>query len=122
MRLTKAIDDALAPFAIDVREFTVLTLLATEGPGSQKRISDRLRVDRTTMVALIDELEVKGLCLRERDMADRRSYQVRITAEGGSLVEDALPAVRAAEADVLAALSPDERNTLTGLLVRASSP
>jgi len=47
----------------------VLTLIESEGPASQQRLADRVGVDRTTMVALVDALEEKGLVNRLRDPA-----------------------------------------------------
>jgi hypothetical protein len=43
-----------------VRSFGVLTLLADHGPLSQQTIGEQLRIDRTTMVAMIGDLEQAG--------------------------------------------------------------
>lgn len=45
-------------------------------------LAGRLGVDRTTMVALIDGLERKGLVERRRSARDRRRNVVLLTAEG----------------------------------------
>src|SRR5262249_23120664 len=58
----------------------VLTVLAGQEPGSQQQAAQRLGVDRTTMVALIDALEDKGLVRRHADAEDRRR-------DGGGLTE-----------------------------------
>lgn len=51
---------ALNPMGLDGRLLAVLVLVAGEGPALQQRISARLKVDRTTMVGLIDALEERG--------------------------------------------------------------
>jgi DNA-binding MarR family transcriptional regulator len=50
----------LAPVGVSGRELGVLLLLDREGPESQQQTAGRLKVDRTTMVALLDGLEAKG--------------------------------------------------------------
>jgi DNA-binding MarR family transcriptional regulator len=116
--LTEAINGSLVTAGIDVREFTVLALLAEEGPGAQQRLSERLRVDRTSMVGLVDQLEAKRLVRRERDPGDRRAYVVTPTQRGLALVRKALGPVQAAEDRVLAALSAAELSELKRLLAR----
>jgi DNA-binding MarR family transcriptional regulator len=46
------------------------------GSLSQQAIGERLRIDRTTMVALIDDLERGGYVKRERNPHDRRAYVI----------------------------------------------
>ena len=64
------------------RELAVLTVLAGDEPASQQQAAQRLGVDRTTMVALVDALEGKGLVQRHADAADRRRNVVELTAAG----------------------------------------
>ncbi|HVV11000.1 MarR family winged helix-turn-helix transcriptional regulator [Amycolatopsis sp.] len=82
LKLSDAVALALSPFGIDGRELAVLSVLAAEYPLSQLEVAGRLRVDRTTMVALIDALEGKGLVERRRSPEDRRKNMVGLTAEG----------------------------------------
>src|SRR5215469_9495526 len=73
---------AMAPFGIDGRELAVLTVLAAGVPLSQQEAADQLRVDRTTMVSLVDALEAKGLVERRRSTDDRRKNIVQLTETG----------------------------------------
>jgi len=98
------------------RVFAVLTTLAEAGPLSQQRLAERLRVNRTLMVAVADELERRGYVERERDPADRRAYALHITPEGEA-ARVALGAVlRQAEATMTTRLGPGERERLNALL------
>ncbi|MFE9428635.1 MarR family winged helix-turn-helix transcriptional regulator [Kitasatospora sp. NPDC006697] len=81
-RLTEASAQALAPFGLDGRELAVLAVLAAERPLSQLEAAGRLGVDRTTMVALVDTLERKGLVERRRSEQDRRRNTVQLTGHG----------------------------------------
>jgi DNA-binding MarR family transcriptional regulator len=81
-RLVQAATPAMAPFGIDGRELAVLTVLSAGVPLSQQEAADQLRVDRTTMVSLVDELEAKGLVERRRSAHDRRKNIVQLTKTG----------------------------------------
>ena len=112
------IEPGLARLGVNGREFGLLTLLEAEGPASQQRLADRIDVDRTTMVALIDALEEKRLVKRHKDPSDRRAYVLEVTAAGHKRLRDALNAVERAEQQALAPLSAAEAATLTRALQR----
>jgi DNA-binding MarR family transcriptional regulator len=81
-RLVQAATPAMAPFGIDGRELAVLTVLSAGRPLSQQEAADQLRVDRTTMVSLVDGLEAKDLVERRRSRDDRRKNIVQLTKTG----------------------------------------
>jgi DNA-binding MarR family transcriptional regulator len=83
---------AMAPFGIDGRELAVLTVLAAGAPLSQQEAAGQLGVDRTTMVALVDALEARGLVGRQRSGADRRKNIVQLTAAGEDCLRGAAKA------------------------------
>ena len=116
--LEATIEPGLARLGVNGREFGALTLLEAEGPASQQRLADRIGVDRTTMVALIDALEEKRLVKRHKDPSDRRAYVLEVTAAGRKKLRDALKAVERAEQEVLAPLSLADSATLTRTLQR----
>jgi DNA-binding MarR family transcriptional regulator len=108
----------LDPLAISGRELSVLLLLQAREPESQQQAAERLRVDRTTMVALLDGLEAKGLVAREADPDDRRRNVVVLTDEGRHMLERAIRASDKAERRLLGALDESERTQLRALLAR----
>src|SRR5215207_9324775 len=69
----------LAPLGIDGRHYGVLAVLSELGPVSQQTLADILAVDRSTMVAFVDELEEKGYVRRGRNPSDRRAYAIEVT-------------------------------------------
>ncbi|KUM95771.1 MarR family transcriptional regulator [Streptomyces cellostaticus] len=105
LRFTEASAQALAPFGVDGRELAVLAVLAADRPLSQMEAAGRISVDRTTMVALVDTLEGKGLVARRRSTEDRRRNTVQPTPEGQELLREAELARAEAERRFLAALS-----------------
>jgi DNA-binding MarR family transcriptional regulator len=110
--------EALAPFDIDARDLGVLLAIDSIEPASQQQIAQRLGVDRTTMVAMIDALEAKGIIARRPDTEDRRRNVVELTPTGQDILHQAIAASDAAEAELLAPLGPEESEQLRDLLAR----
>ena len=110
--------DALAPFDIHARDLGVLLVIDRFEPASQQQVAQRMGVDRTTMVAIIDALEAKGIIARHPDTEDRRRNVVELTPAGHDILRQATAASDAAEAEMLAPLSPDESEQLRDLLAR----
>jgi DNA-binding MarR family transcriptional regulator len=100
----------------------VLRAIDAGRPVSQGEIARAMNVDRTTMVALIDDLQLKGLVQRRQDPDDRRKNVVELTEAGRGTVREAAEAVGQAELDFLGPLSAAEaaqfKKTLRALLGR----
>ncbi|GAA3133026.1 hypothetical protein GCM10020001_064330 [Nonomuraea salmonea] len=60
-------------------EFAVLAVLADFGASAQREVGDRLGLDPSDMVRLMDGLIAAGLAVRDRDPADRRRYRLTLT-------------------------------------------
>src|SRR5690349_3338710 len=73
-------------------------------------------IDRTTMVALLDVLEGKGIVARRPDPADRRRNVVELTEEGQRIYDAAEAEHRAAEDAFLAAVDGDSAQRLRATL------
>jgi DNA-binding MarR family transcriptional regulator len=107
---------ALAPLGLSPKGFGALAVLAGEGPLSQQRLAERQGVDRTTMVAVVDELERAGAVERRRHPRDRRAYALHLTPAGRRLLSRARTAVARAESTFLEPLPPTERERLKAAL------
>ena len=59
-------NEMLSPMALTARQVGILTLVAELEPMTQKALGDMLRIDRTSMVVLLDDLEEKGCVVRRR--------------------------------------------------------
>jgi len=106
-------DDGLTP-----KHFGALTMISEGGPVSQSALVERSRIDRSTMVTVIDDLEAAGYVERRRNPADRRAYALEVTPAGAEWLRRAGRALRAAEGEMTHGLSVDEREQLVGLLQR----
>lgn len=81
-------------------------MLAAVGPCSQRTLSEELRIDRSVMVGIADDLESHGYVRRERDPGDRRAYAVTLTAAGKRALTAAERTVPAFLDRTFAALTP----------------
>ncbi len=117
-RAAADVEAALQPLGLRTRHYGALAALHEAGPLSQQRLGEWLRVDRTTMVAVVDDLERQGLVVRRRQATDRRAYALELTPAGTALLAQAREVIGAAEARALAALAAPERAQLHALLER----
>jgi DNA-binding MarR family transcriptional regulator len=108
--------DALAPLGLTPKGFGALVVLDAEGPLPQQRLAGRQGIDRTTMVAVVDELERAGAVERRRDARDRRAYALHLTHKGRRLLSSAHVAVVDAEGRFLAPLPAAEQHRLKAAL------
>ena len=113
---------ALAPLSLGVKQHGALSVLVEEGPLSQQRLGERQGVDRTTMVAVVDDLEQRGLVERRRNPHDRRAYALHATREGRRLLRQANEATKRAEEEFLAPIPARDRRRLKQLLKTLISP
>ena len=101
-----------------MKGFAALATLVSDGPMSQQRLSQRIRMDPATMVDVIDSLEQSGHIVRRRNPRDRREYALQTTAKGRALLLRAQAALVEAERKTVAGLSARERKVLLELLGR----
>jgi DNA-binding MarR family transcriptional regulator len=109
------------PFGLRPRHLIALTLLRDHGAGTQQALAAAVRIDRTNLVGLLNELETDGLITRRRSVDDRRRHIVELTEEGARRLTEAEAALAAAEDDLLSALDTDDRETLYRLLHQATA-
>lgn len=113
---------ALVEHGLRARSYSVLALAAGDQRPSQRELAEFLRLDPSQVVALVDELQTRGLVVRRPDPADRRANVVIATAEGLALQGRAERSAREAERIAHASLDAEERATLTRLLRRLAFP
>ena len=115
-------DRALAEIGLSMKAYATLATLGSDGPTSQQRLSQRIRMDPATMVDVIDDLEKEGHIVRRRNPEDRREYALQTTARGRALLARAERALEAAERETAGGLDPGEKDVLLELLGRIAQP
>ena len=100
-----------------VKQFGLMTALAglDEAP-SQNSLGALMRIDRTTMVQTVDDLERRGFVVREPNPSDRRERLLKLTPAGRRALTRADKVVAKFEDEFLSPLSAAERRELVRLL------
>jgi DNA-binding MarR family transcriptional regulator len=119
-RLRRAMESELDRFGLRARHLLALTVLRELGQTSQANLSEALRLDRTNLVGLLNELEDAGLIERRRSPEDRRRHTVALTPIGTTRLAEMEKAVAGVEEKILAPLDFDQRVTLHALLQQAT--
>jgi DNA-binding MarR family transcriptional regulator len=102
-------------------EFAMLATLEEFGGLSQADLGRRIGLDRSDVTALVTAAEADGLIRRERDGADRRRMTLSLTRSGARRLQTLQEAIDGAQAELLKAFTPAERNQLTTLLSRLTT-
>jgi DNA-binding MarR family transcriptional regulator len=119
-RFSEISTEALRPYGVTGRQCAILATIAGQDSLAQQDVARILDVDRTTMVALIDDLEGAGLVVRRTHPDDRRKNLVELTPLGKDTLRSSEIARRKAEQQFLSSLSGPEaaqfRNALRALV------
>ena len=118
LSLLGQVEAKIDPEGLTGRHYGCLTVIADEGPLTQQRLGERLGVDRTTIVAVVDALEQHGFVERQRNPEDRRAYALQVTPKGEAWQRKMTEVILETEREFLASLSPAERKQLVELLQR----
>ena len=108
----------LASMGLDARQAGILTMVTELEPMTQKDLGIALGIDRTTMVALLDDLEENGYVRRQRHPADRRAFLIQPTDAGRRAQAAAVRILDQQQSLFLAPLTTAERAQLAALLKR----
>ncbi|MEU9022029.1 MarR family transcriptional regulator [Actinomadura sp. NPDC048394] len=114
--LARAADAHATRHGLGVGQHLVLKMLDAVGPCSQQVLSEELRIDRSVMVSVCDDLDRSGFVRRERNPDDRRSYAVTITGKGRERLAEAESTVSSYLDETFAPLTASERAQLTALV------
>ena len=109
---------ALQPLELHPREFAVLRAVKANDGQSQQALAERLHIPPSRMVAIVDELESRGLIERRPDPNDRRVRALYVTSRGQTLLDDAFKLVVEHERAISDVLTEKERAELLALLNR----
>ncbi|MFH1155689.1 MAG: MarR family transcriptional regulator [Pseudomonadota bacterium] len=106
----------LSGFNLTISQFGVLEALYHLGPLCQKEIGTKILKTSGNMTTVIDNLEKRGLVVRERRSNDRRFFTVRLTPEGHDLIDTIFPRHARVAQDVFSVLDEEEIRILGTLL------
>ena len=118
MHAHRLLTDGLATAGSRGYHYRLLAALQEFGPASQVRLGRRTGMDRSDVVAALNDLAGRGLVERSADPTDRRRNVVTITPSGAAHLLRLDGVLAGTQDELLAPLSAAERNLLAGLLTR----
>ncbi|MCF2526307.1 MarR family winged helix-turn-helix transcriptional regulator [Yinghuangia soli] len=101
--------------------FRIMFKLWVLGPTQPARLAELSVLSRSALTNAVHTLERDGLVERRRTPEDKRAVLIALTPRGTDAVAEAFAAHAERESAWFAALSPDDRRHLTGLLNRMTA-
>jgi MarR family transcriptional regulator, lower aerobic nicotinate degradation pathway regulator len=98
--------------------YRLLAALEEFGPASQAALGRRTSIDRSDVVAALNDLAARGLVDRAPDPDDRRRNVITITPAGAEQLRELDEVLAGVQEKLLAPLSPSDRTELIRLLTR----
>ncbi|MFI7129483.1 MarR family winged helix-turn-helix transcriptional regulator [Nonomuraea sp. NPDC050153] len=114
----RIVDQALAQAGVRRYHYALLAALEEYGPASQAALGRRTGIDRSDMVATVNDLAERQLLERAPDQEDRRRNVVTITDAGRRQLIHLDRLIAAAQDEFLAPLSEADQRNLIDLLIR----
>ncbi|MEE1770208.1 MarR family transcriptional regulator [Streptomyces sp. JV185] len=118
LRSDRLITEGLARTDARKWHYAVLASLEECGPGSQAELSRRSGIYRSDMVGVLNELAGRQLVERAADPGDRRRNIITISARGRRHLHFLDKVLDELDDELLAPLSPSERDQFVPLLAR----
>jgi DNA-binding MarR family transcriptional regulator len=117
---TDRFERALAADGLKARHISVLAVVDAEGAMSQRALGRRLRIDKSPLVGVLDDLEHGGYAERRRSPRDRRIQEIHLTESGRHILRRAEKLADRENERVFAVLDEEERNQLQAMLLRVA--
>lgn len=114
-------DERLGPLGLSPAHAGLLRVVSLNAGASQQEVSAKLGTFPSRLVALVDDLQERGLVERHANLDDRRTYALQLTAEGRQTLEAVGRVAREHQDALLAALNKKERGLLASLLQRVAN-
>jgi DNA-binding MarR family transcriptional regulator len=101
---------------VTLTQFRALVVLRTRGRTRQKALAERLGVNASSAMRLVDRLVAAGTVTRREDRSDRRAVDLELTPRGRELVDTVTARRRAAIAEIVDAMPAGRRRGLVAAL------
>jgi DNA-binding MarR family transcriptional regulator len=113
--------ERLEPLGLKPPHAGILRVIKQADGLSQQALGERLGIFPSRLVAILDELERRGLVERRDSPSDRRSYALYLTPTGREALEQIGQIAREHQEALCAALNAAERAQLADLLTRIAA-
>lgn len=110
--------ETFADLDLTQKQVSVLWLIDDHPDIAQTNLSQRLRMDRASTMAIINRLQARQLLVRGASLSDKRKQTLNLTVKGHAVLAKAKHAIHAHEQWLTGRFSGDEVQQLIGLLAR----
>ncbi|WP_442907012.1 MarR family winged helix-turn-helix transcriptional regulator [Kitasatospora sp. NBC_01250] len=114
----RLVADALGEEGVRMGHHAVLCAVAEFGPLAQAELSRTVRIDPKDVVGILNDLQTKGLVLRDRDPRDARKNAIALSPAGAELLTRLERLGDTANEELLTPLAPEERELLLSLVAK----
>src|SRR6478736_6163348 len=114
--VSRRFHEVLRPLGLEPGEFALLRAVSASEGEAQNALAERLRISPSWMVAIVDELEKRGLLERKPHARDRRVRNLHLTAAGKKLLRQAERQAEQFDREVAEQLGEADRERLLDLL------
>jgi DNA-binding MarR family transcriptional regulator len=101
---------------VTLPQFRMLVVLTTQGPAKLVELAERLGVNPSTAMRMVDRLNAAGLTSRRTNPRNRRETELRATEQGMRIVHDVTARRHGEIAGIVSRLAPDQRAALVDAL------
>lgn len=119
--VSRGFHQVLQPLELEPGEFALMRAVSASDGESQHALAERLRISPSWMVAIVDQLETRGLLERRPHARDRRVRNLHLTAGGKKLLRRAEHQARSFDRRVTEPLTETELVQLLELLDRVAA-
>lgn len=110
--VTRQFRAALEGLSLEPRHFALLRAIDASAAPSQQALSESLHIPASSVVALLDSLEDRGLLRRRLDPTDRRVRLVELTGAGQDALSRATEVAMGIESALCAGMSAGDREAM----------
>jgi DNA-binding MarR family transcriptional regulator len=119
--ISRRFHEVLRPLELEPGEFALLRAVSANEGEAQNALAERLHISPSWMVAIVDDLEKRGLLERRPHARDRRVRNLHLTATGKKLLRQAERQALQFDSTVSDSLSEAELQQLLDLLDRVAA-
>lgn len=99
--------------------FVLWAIHESSEPMSQQNMADLLKVDKASIVRIVDDLEKKGYVKRILNLKDKRMYFLDLDKKGSRFIKDILQAINNLNEEMLVDFLPKEKELFMQFLHKA---
>ena len=119
--VSRRFHEVLGPLELEPGEFALMRAVSASDGEPQNALAERLHISPSWMVAIVDQLERRGLLERRPHARDRRVRNLHLTAAGKKLLKQAERRAEQFDAQVSDPLTEPELQQLLDLLQRVAA-